>query len=67
MENSKLYVILIVSIVVFVLYGGALWGIIPTDAQISWESHLCGFLSGILIARIHARRSKYSSEKKISS
>jgi len=48
----------IVSIAVFILYGGALWGIIPTDAHISWESHLCGFLAGILLARIYARKTK---------
>lgn len=29
------------------LYGGAVWGILPTDPGISWEGHLFGALVGI--------------------
>ncbi len=42
---------IVVSIVVFILYGGAIWGIFPTVGFISWESHLCGFIAGIITAR----------------
>ena len=33
------------------LYGGIVWGVVPTRSFISWEGHLFGMLSGILAAR----------------
>lgn len=45
-----------VSIIVFLLYGGAIWGVLPTNAYISWEMHLCGFLAGVVIAKMNIRR-----------
>jgi membrane associated rhomboid family serine protease len=45
-----------IAIAVALLYGGMIWGIFPTNLYISWEAHLFGFLSGILIAK--ARKSK---------
>lgn len=39
------------SAAVFFLYGGALFGILPGDAGISWQSHLFGLLGGVLAAR----------------
>lgn len=47
---------ILVSLIVFFFYGGAIWGIFPTDGFVSWESHLCGFLSGIAVARMYAER-----------
>lgn len=40
------------SLVVMFLYGGLLYGVFPgiTDANISWESHLFGAISGLLTA-----------------
>jgi membrane associated rhomboid family serine protease len=49
---------IIVSILVFILYGGAIWGIFPTPGFISWESHLCGFLAGIVTAKMYASRNR---------
>lgn len=49
---------LIVSIIVFILYGGAIWGIFPTQGFVSWESHLCGFIAGIITAERYASRRK---------
>ena len=40
-----------VALVVVVLYGGLLAGVVPRDAQVSWEAHLSGLLAGILCAR----------------
>jgi membrane associated rhomboid family serine protease len=49
---------ILVSVILFVLYGGAIWGIFPTGGFVSWESHLCGFLSGIITAKMYANRRK---------
>ena len=44
-----------VSILVFLVYGGLVAGVLPSDSFVSWESHLCGFLSGIIIASFNKR------------
>lgn len=44
------------SIIVGVLYGGMIWGVLPTRLGISWEGHLFGFIGGVLAARFLARR-----------
>jgi membrane associated rhomboid family serine protease len=38
------------SLVVFFLYGGALWGVLPGQPGISWEGHAFGLLGGIVSA-----------------
>ncbi len=40
------------SILVTFLYGGIIWGVLPTQPGISWEGHLSGFLGGVLAARL---------------
>jgi len=55
---SKNLKAIIVSIILFFLYGGAVWGVLPGRAAISWEGHLSGFISGIILA-------KFSSKLKI--
>ena len=39
-----------VSMLVIFLYGSMIWGLLPTKEPISWEGHLSGFISGILVA-----------------
>jgi membrane associated rhomboid family serine protease len=41
---------LLISIVVIMLYGGVIYGILPTDPRVSWESHFAGALVGIYTA-----------------
>ncbi len=41
---------LAISLLVAFLYGGMVWGILPTKEYVSWESHLFGALAGILLA-----------------
>lgn len=38
------------SILVLFLYGGMIWGVLPQQAGISWQSHLFGFIGGGLAA-----------------
>lgn len=47
---SRNWLLILVSIVVVVLYSSLFWGIFPQDARISWEGHLSGALSGIIVA-----------------
>lgn len=38
------------SMLVFFLYGGAVWGVLPTEPGISWETHLAAALIGLGLA-----------------
>lgn len=46
----------LLSLALVLLYGGALWGLLPLQAGISWQSHLFGFLGGALSAYLLRRR-----------
>jgi len=48
---------LLISIVVVALYGGMIYGVLPQNTNISWESHLYGALVGIGSA-FYLRKSK---------
>lgn len=39
-----------ISLLVVFLYGSMVWGILPIDQRISWESHLLGSVAGIFAA-----------------
>jgi membrane associated rhomboid family serine protease len=41
---------MLISIVVIMLYGGVIYGVLPTDPRVSWESHFAGALVGIYTA-----------------
>jgi membrane associated rhomboid family serine protease len=41
---------LVVAVVVALLYGGALWGVLPGQPGVSWQGHLFGFLAGVAAA-----------------
>jgi membrane associated rhomboid family serine protease len=44
-----------VALVALMLYGGALWGLLPLRAGVSWQGHLFGFLGGWLVAYLATR------------
>jgi membrane associated rhomboid family serine protease len=52
---SKEFKLLSISIFVAVLYGGMLWGVLPTQPMVSFESHLFGLIAGIMMALLVGR------------
>ena len=46
---------ILVAVVVGLLYGGAIWGVLPGQRGISWQGHLFGLLAGVLAARLLAQ------------
>jgi len=48
---EKKFSSLFIAIGVLFLYGGLIWGILPLRTYISWEGHLFGFVSGIVLMR----------------
>lgn len=40
----------LIGVGVFVVYGGMLWGVLPTQPFVSWKGHLFGLLAGVAAA-----------------
>ncbi len=49
---------IIVAIVIAIIYGGVLWGMLPTQKWVSWEGHLFGFIAGVVLAWIFRKSNK---------
>jgi membrane associated rhomboid family serine protease len=45
-----------ISIIVMLLYGGVFYGVLPTDPNVSWESHFAGALVGISTAITYSKK-----------
>ena len=53
--RTRHYRLVAVSLTVVFIYGGLLWYIFPVMDEISWEGHLGGFISGLVLAfTLHA-------------
>jgi membrane associated rhomboid family serine protease len=53
--QTQYYRLMALSLVIVFLYGGMIWYMFPTaDNQISWEGHLAGFISGLILSRLIA-------------
>ncbi len=59
--------LLTLSVVVIFLYGGLIWGLFPVNPEISWEGHLWGAVSGVIMAiyyrKYTLRREKFEWEE----
>jgi len=42
---------ILISLGVFIIYGGLIWGVLPQGNHISWEGHLFGLISGGIVAK----------------
>lgn len=49
---SKNYRLIALSLIVVFLYGSMVWGIFPQKERISWEGHLAGLLTGVVLALV---------------
>ena len=47
-----------VSMIVVFLYGSLIWFMFPLETHMSWEGHLSGFISGLILALIYAKKLK---------
>ena len=55
-----------IALVVFFLYGGMIWGVLPAAPEISFESHLSGALIGVVLAFLLRHRDTESPRKQYS-
>ncbi|MFD4179618.1 rhomboid family intramembrane serine protease [Rhodococcus sp. NPDC058514] len=55
---------LAIGLVVLVIYGGALWGVLPGRTGISWEGHLFGAIGGVVAAWVLASDVRKAREAK---
>jgi membrane associated rhomboid family serine protease len=49
---EKSWTSILIACAILIGYGGLLFGVLPGQAGVSWQSHLFGFLAGIAAARL---------------
>lgn len=52
---------ILIALFALFIYGGMVFGMMPVRSYISWESHLFGFLAGILAARLFDKKAARKS------
>ncbi len=57
---------IVLSMLVFFLYGSMVWGIFPIDPSVSYESHFYGALIGVVLAILLRNRDPAPLEKRYS-
>ncbi|WP_123712557.1 rhomboid family intramembrane serine protease [Sinobacterium caligoides] len=46
---------MLLALLVWLLYGGMVYGVLPTDSHVSYEAHFFGAVAGILFAYIYSQ------------
>ena len=52
LRSTRRRVISSLALVALFLYGGILWGVLPLQQGVSWQSHLFGFVGGVVAAYV---------------
>jgi membrane associated rhomboid family serine protease len=55
---------LAISMIIFFLYGGMIYGLFPVNESISWESHIMGSVAGVFLAFYFKKVPIYLGERK---
>ncbi len=62
----KYFQLQVISLAVVFIYGSMIWGIFPLKEEVSWEGHLCGLVTGVMLAFVFKmegpKRPKYQFE-----
>jgi len=53
-----------ISLLVVFVYGSLIWGILPKNGNVSWESHLFGFITGLILTYYFADKIKKTKQIK---
>ncbi|HLO50300.1 MAG TPA: rhomboid family intramembrane serine protease [Kamptonema sp.] len=53
---ERSFMSIVLSVFVGFLYGGLIWGVLPSQPGVSWQGHLFGFVGGVLAAQLLGRR-----------
>ena len=52
-----------VSLIIIFMYGGMVWGVLPLEKGISWESHALGALAGFIFAIYFSKKRKLRTKE----
>lgn len=50
-----------ISVLIVLFYGGMIWGLLPGEPHVSWESHIAGGVAGFVTAFIFSSRPEPSA------
>lgn len=51
---------IVLAVALFLVWGGLLWGVLPSDPLVSWQAHLFGALGGLLAGYLVGRADRPS-------
>jgi membrane associated rhomboid family serine protease len=45
-----------ISLLIVITYGSLVWGVFPVEEKVSWQGHLGGVITGILLALLYVEK-----------